>query len=57
MIDCVPRLLPAQLTVVALVEPDPVLERVPAPEQSVSLERCADSLIEPPTPLLLFCVP
>ena len=41
--------LDEQFAVVALVEPLPVLERVPVALQSVLLERVADSLIEPAT--------
>jgi hypothetical protein len=47
---------PAQFDVVALVEPEPVLERVPVPVQSLLFDRCLDSSIEPAMPLL-FCVP
>jgi hypothetical protein len=38
--------LPEQFVVVALVEPLPVLERVPVAVQAVLPERVADSLIE-----------
>jgi hypothetical protein len=41
--------LDEQFDVVALVEPLPVLERMPVPLQSVPLERVADASIEPAT--------
>lgn len=59
MIDCVPSDEPrgeAQFVVTELVEPEPELDRVPEPEQSVLLERCSDSLMDCPIPEL-FCVP
>lgn len=59
MIGCVPSdelRGEAQFVVTELVEPDPELERVPEPEQSVLLERCSDSLMDCPMPEL-SCVP
>jgi hypothetical protein len=39
-----------QLDVVVEVEPEPVLERVPVPVQSLLLERWRDSSIDPARP-------
>lgn len=55
MIDCVPSgelRGEAQLVVTELVEPEPELDRVPEPVQSVLLERCSDSLMDCPMPEL-----
>lgn len=47
MIGRVPSELDEQFDVVVLLEPLPVLDRVPVPLQSVLLERVEDSSIEP----------
>lgn len=58
MIGWVPSEDPlAQLVVTELVEPEPELDRVPTPVQSVLLDRCCASSIEDAMPAELFCVP
>jgi hypothetical protein len=47
-----------QFDVVALVEPEPVLERVPVPVQSVALDRSSEASMEPAIVVLdASCVP